>query len=71
MHGQQGLTTVRRGSPGHGERFLLSAALLVVSLLWFTRDMALWANILCVVGAAGGALGMLLFGRNYMNSRRN
>lgn len=61
---------MRRG-PGYGERFLLSAALLVVSLLWITRDMALWATVLCGAGAAGGALGMLLFGRNYMNSRRN
>ncbi|MEU2281617.1 hypothetical protein ABZ614_06540 [Streptomyces sp. NPDC013178] len=60
--------TDRRGL-GHGERFSFSMALMVVSLLWMARDMALWATVLCEAGAVGGALGMLYFGWHYMRSR--
>ncbi|WP_234360450.1 hypothetical protein [Streptomyces sp. DSM 15324] len=46
-------------------------ALVFVSLLWMTREMAQWATILCFVGAAGGALGMLYFGWRSISLRRN
>lgn len=69
MHGQQGLTG-RRG-PGHGERLLFSVALVVVSLLWITRDMAAWATVVCAAGAAVGAAGILYFGWRYIRSREN
>ncbi|MET9759303.1 hypothetical protein ABZ016_09625 [Streptomyces sp. NPDC006372] len=69
MHGQQGLTG-RRG-PGYGERLLFSVALVVVSLLWITQDMATWATALCGVGAAVGALGVLYFGWRYVRARGN
>lgn len=73
VHGQQGLMT-RRGpgyGAGYGERFLLSLALVVVSLLWMTRDMAQWATVLCAVGAGIGVVGMLYFGRGYVRVRGN
>lgn len=57
--------------PGYGERFLLSLALLAVSLLWMTREMAQWAIVLCAVGAVGGAAGMLYFGRRHLRARGN
>jgi hypothetical protein len=44
-------------------------ALVVVSLLWITQDMAAWATALCGAGAVGGALGVLYFGRHYIRSR--
>ncbi len=58
----------RRG-PGHGERFLFSLALVAVSLLWTTRDMAPWATVSCAVGAVGGAVGMVRFGRRHLRAR--
>ncbi|MFF7795233.1 hypothetical protein [Streptomyces sp. NPDC007991] len=69
MHGDRGLTG-RRG-PGYGERLLFSIALVVVSLLWITRDMATWATATCAVGAAGGAVGVFYFGWRYLRSREN
>jgi hypothetical protein len=69
VHGQQGLTG-RRG-PGYGERLLFSIALVVVSLLWITQDMATWATVVCAAGAAVGAAGILYFGRRYIRSRGN
>ncbi|AQA14569.1 hypothetical protein BV401_33265 [Streptomyces malaysiensis subsp. malaysiensis] len=69
MHRHPRLTG-RRG-PGYGERFLFSIALIVVSLLWITRDMASWAMALCAVGAVVGALGALYFGWHYIRSRGN
>ncbi|GES33647.1 hypothetical protein San01_61350 [Streptomyces angustmyceticus] len=48
---------------------MLSIALVVVSSLWITEDMALWARILCGAGAVGGALGVLYFGWRYLRSR--
>ncbi|MER5829866.1 hypothetical protein ABT116_03375 [Streptomyces sp. NPDC002130] len=67
MHGDRRLTG-RRG-PGHGERTLFSMALVVVSLLWMTQDMALWATATCAVGAAGGVAGVCCFGLRYLRSR--
>lgn len=67
MHGNRGLTG-RRGL-GHGERLSLSMALVVVSLLWITQDMASWATALCGVAAAGGALGVLYFGWRFIRAR--
>ncbi|CAM5514328.1 hypothetical protein SPURM210S_05934 [Streptomyces purpurascens] len=69
MHGYRGLTG-RRG-PGYGERLLFSMALVVVSLLWITRDMAAWATAACAVGAAAGALGVFYFGWRYIRAREN
>ncbi|TSB24569.1 hypothetical protein FNJ62_14040 [Streptomyces benahoarensis] len=60
----------RRG-PGDGERTLFAVALVVVSLLWMTQELAAWATVLCVVGAVAGAAGILHFGRRYMRSREN
>jgi hypothetical protein len=68
VHGHQGLTG-RRG-PGYGERLLFSIALVVVSLLWITEDMATWATATCAVGAAGGAAGVCYFGWRFLRSRR-
>ncbi len=68
MHGHRGLTG-RRG-PGHGERFLFSVALVVVSLLWVTRDMAVWATVMCGVGVVAGALGVSYFGWHYIRETR-
>ncbi len=67
MHSHRGLTG--RRSPGYGERLSSSIALVAVSLLWITRDMAAWATVLCGVGAAGGAAGVLYFGWHYVRSR--
>jgi hypothetical protein len=67
MHSNPGLTG-RRGL-GYGERLSFSIALVVVSLLWITQDMALWATVLCGAGAAGGALGVLYFGWRYIRTR--
>lgn len=67
MHSNRGLTG-RRGL-SYGERFSFSIALAVVSLLWITQDMALWATVLCVAGAAGGVLGVLFFGWRYIRTR--
>lgn len=67
MHQHPGLKG-RRGL-GHGERFLFSMALVVVSLLWITQDMALWATVMCGAGAVVGALGALYFGLRYIRSR--
>ncbi|GGS59898.1 hypothetical protein GCM10010270_33270 [Streptomyces violaceus] len=69
MHGDRGLTG-RRG-PGYGERLLFSIALVVVSLLWITRDMAAWATAVCAVGAAVGVLGFFYFGWRYIRARGN
>jgi hypothetical protein len=69
VHGDRGLTG-RRG-PGYGERLLFSIALVVVSLLWITRDMAAWATVTCAVGAAVGALGVFYFGWRYIRARGN
>lgn len=44
-------------------------ALVVVSLLWMTQDMALWATATCAVGAAGGVAGVCCFGLRYLRSR--
>lgn len=57
--------------PGYGERFWISVALIVVSLLWITQDLALWATVLCGAGALGGALAALYFGRRYLQARRD
>ncbi|WP_405873234.1 MULTISPECIES: hypothetical protein [unclassified Streptomyces] len=54
---------------GHGERFLFAVALVAVSLLWITQDMAAWATALCGAGAVVGASGMLYFGWRYIRSR--
>lgn len=67
MYSHRGLTG-RRG-PGYGERLSFSIALVVVSLLWITQDMASWAVVLCGAGAVGGTLGVLYFGWRYMRSR--
>ena len=67
MHSNRGLTG--RRSLGNGERFSFSIALAVVSLLWITQDMALWATVLCVAGAVGGVLGVLFFGWRYIRTR--
>lgn len=75
VHRQQGLKGSRSPgrtsgrAPGNGERFLFSLALVAVSLLWMTREMAQWAVVLCVVGAVAGAAGMVLFGLRYMRGR--
>ncbi|MFJ2818294.1 MULTISPECIES: hypothetical protein [unclassified Streptomyces] len=45
-------------------------ALVAVSLLWITQDMASWATALCGVGAAVGVLGALYFGWHYIRTRR-
>lgn len=67
MHGDRGLTG--RGGLGYGERLSFSMALVVVSLLWITQDMARWAIVLCGIGAVGGALGVLYFGWRYIRAR--
>ncbi|WP_432096420.1 hypothetical protein [Streptomyces sp. bgisy100] len=67
MHQHTGLTSPR--NPRHGEQFLFSLALVVVSLLWITQDMALWARVMCGAGAVGGALGALYFGWRYVRTR--
>jgi hypothetical protein len=67
MHSHRGLTG-RRGS-GYGERLAFAIALVVVSLLWITRDTAPWAIALCGAGAVGGTLGVLYFGWRYIRSR--
>lgn len=67
MQRDRGLTG-RRG-PGHGERLALSVALVAVSLLWLTTDTAVWARVLCVIGAAGGAAGACYFGWRLIRSR--
>ncbi|MFE0101794.1 hypothetical protein [Streptomyces sp. NPDC059009] len=46
-------------------------ALVVVSLLWMTQEMAQWATVLCGAGAVAGVLGILHFGRLYMRARGN
>jgi len=69
VHRDAGLNS-RRG-PGYGERFWLSMALVVVSLLWITQDLALWATVICGAGGVGGALAALYFGRRYIRSRRD
>lgn len=58
-----------RSNSSHGERFLFSVALVVVSLLWITRDMAAWATAMCGAGAVGGTLGVLYFGWRYLRAR--
>ena len=67
MHGHEGLTG-RRG-PGHGERFLFSVALVAVSLLCITQDMATWATAVCALGAAAGVAGACYFGWRYIRAR--
>ncbi|AZS69852.1 hypothetical protein DDE74_01735 [Streptomyces lydicus] len=67
MRQHPGLTG-RRG-PSYGERCLFSIALVAVSLLWITQDMAPWATALCGAGAIAGALGVFYFGRRYIRSR--
>ncbi|MEW2608641.1 hypothetical protein AB0937_00175 [Streptomyces sp. NPDC047880] len=67
MHGHRGLTG--RNGPGHGERLLISLALVAVSLLWITQDMATWATAACAIGVAGGAVGVCYFGWRYVRSR--
>ncbi|WSQ10020.1 hypothetical protein OG604_20890 [Streptomyces sp. NBC_01231] len=62
---------IGRRELSHGERFLFSVALVVVSLLWITQDMAPWATALCGVGAVGGALGVLYFGSRFLRARGN
>lgn len=69
MQRYRGLTGRRDLS--HGERFALSVALVVVSLLWVTQETAQWATILCGIGAAGGALGVLYFGWRCLSLRRD
>ncbi|MCX4880568.1 MULTISPECIES: hypothetical protein [unclassified Streptomyces] len=54
---------------GHGERFLFAVALVAVSLLWITQDMAAWATALCGVGVAVGVSATLCFGWRYIRSR--
>ncbi|MFI9254568.1 hypothetical protein [Streptomyces sp. NPDC053069] len=44
-------------------------ALVVVSLLWITQDMAAWATALCAAGSGMGALGVLYFGWRCIRSR--
>lgn len=44
-------------------------ALVAVSLLWLTRDMATWATATCAVGAAGGVAGVCYFGWRFARSR--
>ncbi|GAA4086336.1 hypothetical protein GCM10022233_81200 [Streptomyces shaanxiensis] len=58
-----------RRDPGHGERFLFSVALVVVSLLWITQDTAPWAKALCGVGAIGGVFGAFFFGWRWIRAR--
>ncbi|QTZ93534.1 hypothetical protein [Streptomyces auratus] len=67
MH-QHPRLTGRRGR-GYGERFLFSIALVVVSSLWITQDMATWATVMCGAGAVVGALAALYFGWRYLRSR--
>lgn len=67
MHGNRGL--IRRYDWSYGERFAISVALVVVSLLWLTENTALWAIVLCWAGAIYGALGMLWSGWRYIRTR--
>ncbi|GAA0320338.1 hypothetical protein GCM10009540_45060 [Streptomyces turgidiscabies] len=69
MQRHRGLTG--RRDPSYGERFALSTALVVVSLLWTTQEMAPWATILCGAGTAGGVLGLLYFGWRWLSLRRD
>ncbi|MFF5570842.1 hypothetical protein ACFZDB_11635 [Streptomyces luteogriseus] len=46
-------------------------ALVVVSLLWVTQDMAVWATAACAVGAVAGAAGACYFGWRYIRARGN
>lgn len=67
MHSNRGLTGRRDWSDG--ERFLLSIALVGVSLLWLTEGRDLWAIVLCWAGAIVGALGIFYFGVRYIRTR--
>jgi hypothetical protein len=66
VHSHRGLTG--RGL-GYGERLLFAVALVAVSLLWITQDMAAWATALCGAGVVVGVSGMLYFGLRYIRSR--
>ncbi|MBT2675492.1 hypothetical protein J7E95_32800 [Streptomyces sp. ISL-14] len=67
MHSKRGLTG--RHDWSYGERFALSIALVVVSLLWLTENKDLWAIALCWAGAIGGVLATLYFGWRYIRTR--
>lgn len=68
VHGEPRLSRSRE--PGYGERFWLSTAAVVLSLLWITAGLALWATILCGAAAAVGAVSAVHFARCYIRSRR-
>ncbi|MCX2729286.1 hypothetical protein OOZ19_03465 [Saccharopolyspora sp. NFXS83] len=63
MRGDRPLTA-RRGA-SCAERFWIAVALVVVSLLWSTRDMTPWAVIVSWAGVVVGAAGALHFGWRY------
>lgn len=69
MHSKRGLTGRRDWT--YGERFMLSVALVGVSLLWLTEDKDLWAIVLCWAGVTAGALGTFYFGLRYVRTRRD
>lgn len=58
-----------RRAPSNLERFWISVALTVVSLLWITEDLAWWATALCAVGALTGTSTALCTGRRHVLSR--
>ncbi|GAB2678509.1 hypothetical protein GCM10027271_44480 [Saccharopolyspora gloriosae] len=60
--------TIGRGA-SDVERFWISVALVVVALLWSTREMAPWAVAVSWAGVAAGAAGALHFGLRYARSR--
>jgi hypothetical protein len=53
----------------YGERFAVAVALVVLSLLWLTETMALWAIAVAWAGAVGGVIGMLYCGWRYIRTR--
>ncbi len=55
----------------YGERFAVAVATVLLSLLWLTKTMALWAVVVAWAGVVGGVLGMLYSGWRYIRTRGN
>lgn len=67
MRGDQ--PTAARRDPSYAERFWIAVALLVVSLLWSTRDLTPWVVAATWAGVVAGAAGAAHFGRRCARSR--